>query len=135
MFFRFFPNGAAEPTQQDYVDLVTATTDFYTSELALDYPKNNNNADATFLLVVPTITGSSFTDGVERPVQVNFDFEVYFTAASSAIPTSEAIFAVMQRDEASSQPFVNDLLWNHGDVWNGILGVAIEPKTKIVHNR
>ena len=131
IMFQFSSNEngtATEPSQEEYDRLATATSVYFTLLLTEEYLGSNENTLAT---ATATITDTLFTEGVDDPLQANFDFGIFFSTDSVVIPTPESIFEIFQDNEASLESFLQEFSWNEGDVWNEVTDVSVEPLTPI----
>lgn len=119
----------AEPSQDEYNGLANAVSVYFTGLLTEEYLGSNETTLAT---ATATITDTKIGGGDNgATLQTNFDFNLFFSADSTDIPTPESSFELLKDSAESLENFLQGFSWDEADPWNEIAVVSVEPLTSI----
>lgn len=111
------------PSQQEAQSLAIAISTFVNALLRQVYLDSDETSLAS---VTASITETLFEEGALEPLQVHFDFGVFFLVDSEVIPTSDSIVGILQRNQPGLSYFMEGFSWNEGEIWNAVSGVRIQ---------
>ncbi|CAB9525787.1 ECF subfamily RNA polymerase sigma-24 subunit [Seminavis robusta] len=122
-----------EPTEEDLNRLESALSAFYTALYTQVYLDEDDTNLAT---VVATVVETSFNDRSNEPLQVNMNYNIFFSHDTTVIPSSETLFEIMERNsEFLQNSILEDFEWMEDNIWNQVSSVTVEPLTSIRRRR
>ena len=117
-------NTLAEPSQDEYDQLASSISLYFIGLLTEEYLGSN---ETTFATATATITDARIGEADNgTTLQANFNFDFFFSADSTDIPTPDSSFELLKDSEESLESFLQGFAWDD-DVWNEIDVVSVEP--------
>jgi hypothetical protein len=122
--YEFAPGEVTEPTSSDILTLEIATSAFYIGVFSQNY---RDSEVTTFWILVANATDVKYDPNATIPIQVEWEFQVYFDASSEVIPSTEEILELIASNEDELQDYVNIYLSSLDSVWNSVVRVEFVP--------
>jgi hypothetical protein len=122
--YEFAPGEATEPTSSDILNLEIATSAFYIGVFSQNY---RDSEDTIFLILGANTTEVKYDPNATIPIQIEWEFRVYFDATSKVIPSTEEILELIVSNEDELQDYVDIYLQSIDSVWNSVVRVTFVP--------
>lgn len=122
--YEFAPGEVTEPTSSDILKLEIGTSAFYIGVFSQYY---RDSEDTVFLILYANATDVKYDPNATIPIQVEWEFQVYFDATSEVIPSTEEILQLIVSNEDELQDYVEIYLRSVDSIWNSTIRVTFVP--------
>ena len=119
MLYDFTTDPTTEPTDEEYVTLVSLTQSFFTDVLTDLY---KDDPDTDFEEIIVSRDATTFNVNATPPVVVDYSFAAKFNEDSLITPTSEELFKIMASGDQTNmfESYIRLYLAPSESVWNGV---------------